>query len=157
MARFEVITEITAPPAICFDVARDVDLHLRSMAYTGEQAIAGRTSGLIALGEEVTWRGKHFGFTHEHTSRITAFDRPRHFRDEMVSGRFKSFRHDHYFEASEFGTHMVDLLEFQSPFGPLGRLIDLLFLSRYLETLIRERNAIVKREAEHPSNVGGAS
>ena len=154
MARFEVTTEISAPLASCFDLARDLDLHLRSMVHAGEQAIAGRTSGLIELGEEVTWRAKHFGLSHEHTSRITAFDRPHHFRDEMVNGRFKSFRHDHYFEATDAGTRMVDLLEFSSPLGLLGWVVDSLFLSRYLEKLIRERNAIIKREAENPSDAG---
>jgi ligand-binding SRPBCC domain-containing protein len=127
------------------------------MVHTGERAVAGRTSGLIELGEEVTWRARHFGFTHEHTSRITAFDRPRHFRDEMVNGRFKSFRHDHYFEATDVGTRMVDVLAFSSPVGLLGRLVDLLVLARYLARLIRERNAIVKREAENVSDAGNAS
>ena len=98
MPRIKIETEIRATPGRCFDLSRDLDLHLRSLAHTAERAVAGKTSGLIGLGEEVTWRGRHFGIVHEHTSRITSFDRPRHFRDEMVRGRFKSFCHDHYFE-----------------------------------------------------------
>ena len=98
MARIELQTRIAVSIDRCFDLARDLDLHVRSMESSGEKAVAGRTSGLIGLGEEVTWRARHFGIVHEHCSRITAFDRPRHFRDRMVQGRFKSFEHDHFFE-----------------------------------------------------------
>ena len=60
----------------CFDAARDLDLHQKSVAYTGETAVAGRTSGLIEMGEEVTWRARHFGIIQHFTSRITAFNPP---------------------------------------------------------------------------------
>jgi len=60
MQTIRITTWIAAPPERCFDAARDLDLHLRSMAHTGERAVAGRTSGLIELGEEVTWRARHF-------------------------------------------------------------------------------------------------
>ena len=118
------------------------------MAHTGEQAIAGRTSGLIGAGEEVTWRARHFEIHHQHTSRITAFDRPRHFRDSMVRGRFVAFEHDHFFEPTGQGTRMRDVVEFASPLGPLGRVVDRLLLGRYLERLLRRRNEGIKREAE---------
>jgi ligand-binding SRPBCC domain-containing protein len=148
MARIALVTEIRAPVERCFDLARDLDLHRRSMEHTGEQAIAGRTSGLIGLGEEVTWRACHFGLQHEHTSRITAFDRPRYFRDSMSRGRFARFEHDHFFEPVVIGTRMTDVLEFESPFGPIGWLVDRLVLRTYLERLIRRRNDAIKREAE---------
>jgi len=86
-----------APIERCFDAARDLDLHLRSLAHTNERAVAGRTSGLIELGEEVTWRARHFGITQHFTSKITAFDRPRYFQDAMQRGAFRSFVHDHFF------------------------------------------------------------
>ncbi|RYZ31484.1 MAG: cell division protein, partial [Sphingobacteriales bacterium] len=49
-------TLIAAPPNICFDCARNIDLHKRSMKDTGEQAIAGVQKGLIGLNETVTWK-----------------------------------------------------------------------------------------------------
>ena len=94
--RIELVTTIRAPRRVCFDVARSLDLHVKSLAHTGERAVAGRTSGLIELGEEVTWRARHFGLVHHHTSRITAFAAPAHFRDSMVRGRFRVFEHDHF-------------------------------------------------------------
>jgi hypothetical protein len=42
-------------------LARDIDFHTQSLVDTGERAIAGRTSGLIGLGESVTWEARHLG------------------------------------------------------------------------------------------------
>jgi ligand-binding SRPBCC domain-containing protein len=146
--RIELTTTIRAPVPVCFDLARSVDVHVRSFAHTGERAVGGRTAGPLGLGEEVTWRGRHFGVVHEHTSRITAFDPPRYFRDSMVRGRFRSFEHDHWFEPGPDGTVMRDLLVFSSPCGVLGRLVDRLVLRRYLTRLLERRNAALRSEAE---------
>ena len=139
---------IDAPPELCFDLARDLDLHVRSLAHTNERAVAGRTSGLIELGEEVTWRARHFGVMQHFTSRITAFDRPHHFRDSMLRGAFRSFEHDHEFVASNGGTQMTDTLVFAAPLGILGRIAEMLVLRRYLENLLRNRGEVIKSEAE---------
>lgn len=146
--RLEIETVIRAPRERCFDLSRDIDLHVRSMETSGERAIAGRTSGLIGLGEDVTWRARHFGINHEHCSRITLLDRPGHFQDAMVRGRFKRFIHDHYFEEQNGVTVMRDVIEFASPFGLLGRLVDGLFLTQYLRRLILQRNSVIKDQAE---------
>ena len=148
MPRIEILTSIQASPERCFDCSCDLDLHLRSMAHSGERAVAGKTSGLIGMGEEVTWRGRHFGIVHEHTSKITMFDRPRHFRDEMTRGRFKRFVHDHDFDATATGTQMRDVLDFASPFGAMGRLVDRVVLADYLRRLLEERNTTIREAAE---------
>lgn len=135
---------IDAPIERCFDAARDLDLHVNSMQHTNERAVAGRMSGLIELDEEVTWRGRHFGVTQHFTSRITAFDRPRHFRDEMQRGAFRSFVHDHYFVAENGGTKMTDVLVFAAPLGILGLLAERLFLRRYLERLLTARAEAIR-------------
>jgi ligand-binding SRPBCC domain-containing protein len=146
--RLEIETAIYAPAALCFDLSRDLDLHLTSMQHSGERAVADRTSGLIGLNEEVTWEARHFGLKHRHRSRITAFAPPRHFRDSMVRGRFKRFEHDHYFVESEGRTILRDVIEFASPLGPIGRVVDAIFISRYLRKLIVLRNRAIKEAAE---------
>jgi ligand-binding SRPBCC domain-containing protein len=141
-------TRVAAPPSRCFDLARDVDLHQRSTAASRERAVAGVTSGLLGLGEQVTWEATHFGVRQRLTSRITEFDPPRRFVDEMVRGAFRRFRHEHQFLAVEAETEMVDIFDYTSPLGPVGRLADVLFLRHYMTQLLRERNAFLKREAE---------
>lgn len=121
------------------------------MGHTGERAVAGRISGLIEMGEEVTWEARHFGVRQRFTSRITAFDRPRYFQDSMIKGAFRSFVHDHYFEASSHGTTMKDVLTFRSPLGFVGALVDRLVMSGYLTRLLTRRNEAIKVVLERPA------
>ncbi len=131
-----------------FDASLDIDAHLASMESSGEEAIGGVTSGLIGLGESVTWRAKHFGLTWTMTSRITQLDRPRCFVDEQLRGPFKRFRHVHRFESVASGTRMIDEVEFAAPLGVLGTLAEKAVLHRYLPKLIAERNDYLRQRLE---------
>jgi ligand-binding SRPBCC domain-containing protein len=139
---------INAPVERCFDLSRSIDLHVISTQKSREQAIAGRTTGLIALNESVTWRARHFYLWQKLTSKITAMDAPKYFVDEMVSGAFRSFRHEHHFSPSNNGTLMTDKFYFTSPLGWLGSLADNLFLKEYMTNLLIERNKVIKATAE---------
>ena len=131
MPRIEITTVIAAPVETVFDLARSIDAHAASQAQHGEKAVAGRTSGLIEQGEEVTWEAVHFGFRQRLTSRIVAMQRPSYFRDSMLRGVFRKMDHDHFFEASPSGTVMKDVFDFTAPFGVLGLLANWFFLERY--------------------------
>ena len=148
MPRIELETEIKAHKEVIFDLSRSIDLHIISTYQTNERAIGGKTTGLIGLNESVTWRAKHFGFYQELTSKITEYDRPNYFVDEMQKGAFKSFRHEHHFIEKSDHTLMIDIFEYTSPFGVLGRLADNLFLQKYMTKLLKERNQIIKKFAE---------
>ena len=148
MPKFRIVTEIAAPIGVCFDLARDIDFHTRSLVETGERAVAGRTSGLIGLGESVTWEARHLGVRQRLTAEVTAFDRPAYFRDVMTRGAFRSFAHDHRFEVRGGGTVMTDEVAFRSPLGPVGWVLDYLFLTGYLRRLLEGRAHAIKREAE---------
>jgi ligand-binding SRPBCC domain-containing protein len=125
-----------------------VELHVRSTAATGERAVAGKTAGLLGLGDEITWRARHFGVRQSLTGRITAYDRPRHFQDTMLRGAFSRLQHDHYFEQVLGGTRMRDVFDYAAPLGPLGRLAEKLFLTSYLRRLLTARNQELKAVAE---------
>lgn len=148
MIRIELVTRIAAPIERCFDLARSIDLHMASTDWTGERAVAGVTSGLIGPDEEVTWNGRHFGLVISHTSRITAYDRPKYFQDCMVRGRFRSFCHDHSFEMCEGETQMKDVMEFEAPLGVLGLLVEKLVLGKHMVGLLLRRNECIRRVAE---------
>ena len=141
-------TIINAPVEKVFDLARSIDLHMESTKQTGEKAIAGRTYGLIELGETVTWRAKHFGIWQTLTSKITEFDHPNYFVDEMVRGTFKSIRHEHYFLSRNGQTLMRDVFVFESPLGILGKFVNWLALTKYMTDLLKERNRVIKATAE---------
>lgn len=147
MPVLELTTEIHAPAARCFDLARSVELHAQSTAQTGERAVAGVTRGLLGPDDQVTWRARHFGVWQQLTSRITAFDRPHHFRDTMVCGAFTRFDHDHFFSEHAGVTTMRDVFDYTSPLGPLGRLADIL-LAPYMRRFLAARAAELRRVAE---------
>jgi len=144
----ELATAIAAPPERVFDLARSIDAHQHSAEGTQERAIAGVTRGLIGMGDEVTWEARHFGVKQRLTVRINGFERPRRFQDIMVSGAFKSMKHDHEFNAQPPGTVMVDRFEFESPFGILGRIADRVFLFGYMRRFLVSRNQFLKHLAE---------
>lgn len=141
-------TTIHSSIEICFDLARSIDLHMLSTADTYEKAVAGITSGLINLNETVTWQATHFGIRQELTSKITAFERPHHFRDEQQKGAFRYIIHDHYFDKVKDVVIMKDVFRFQSPFGLTGRIIDRFILFNYLRKLLIKRNNTIKEFAE---------
>lgn len=149
MPIIRLVTDINAPIATCFDMARDIGLHPQTVRGSQERAIAGRVRGLLGPGEWVTFEAKHFGVWQRLTARMTAFEAPILFADEMTQGAFKSLTHRHEFSPRlDGGTRMTDTLEFISPLGVLGRLADRLFLERHMRRFLEGRNRELKRLAE---------
>ena len=149
MTTIKIRTRIKAPIQTVFDVSRDIDVHQQSASPTNETAIDGITTGLINYNETVTWRGKHFGFYLTHKSRITVMNLYEYFVDEMEEGKFKSFRHEHFFYEKNGVTTMKDKLYYEMPYGFLGELFDFLFLKNHLINFIIERNKILKNLSEN--------
>lgn len=141
-------TEIQAPVELCFDLARDVELHCATTVSTQERVVAGKTSGLLELGDEVTFEAVHFGIRQRLNSKIVEYDRPHKFTDQMISGAFKSLRHIHEFEPSRDGTKMRDTLEWESPLGILGIAADKLAVERHMRSFLLDRNEQLKGIAE---------
>jgi len=130
-----LIIELTvnAPIERVFDLARCIDLHEATMSRHKEKAIGGVTKGLIGMGESVTWEATHFGIEQKLTSKITAFERPKHFRDSIVKGAFRRFDHDHFFEQSNGQNSMKDVFDYDSPLGIFGIIADVYFWKNICE------------------------
>ena len=148
MPVIHLTTFVEAPIERVFDLSRSITLHAKSMQSSGEKAIDGVTSGLINLGETVTWQAKHLFKERILKSRISAMTFPTFFEDEMLDGDFKSIRHEHHFKPIANGTIMIDLFHFETPYGKFGELVNNIFLTRYLKKLLAGRNQIVKQYAE---------
>jgi ligand-binding SRPBCC domain-containing protein len=148
MTIINLVTSINAPSERVFDLARSIDAHMASTEATSERAVDGVTSGLIGLGQQVTWEATHFGVKQRLTVRMTRFDRPREFADEMVAGAFRSMKHTHEFIDHQGVTEMRDRFEFEAPLGFLGRIAERLFLAGYMRRFLVIRNAALKQLAE---------
>ncbi len=148
MAIIHLTNMINAPLERVFDLSRSIDLHVISTQRSNEKAIAGVTTGLIGPGQSVTWQAFHIFKQRKFTSKITAFQPPFYFKDEMQQGDFKKFSHDHFFKAVDGKTEMSDKIILESPFGIFGKMGTSLFLKKYIRKFLIERNETIKEYAE---------
>ncbi len=137
---FQLETQVAASVEACFELSLSVDAHTESMRNSGEKIVGGVSSGVMRLGDTVTWQARHFGIPFRMTSRITAHEAPHRFVDEQVRGPFALWRHEHRFEPQGEGTRMIDVVDFSSPVGPIGRLVDHWVLRDYMKKLLHQRN-----------------
>lgn len=141
-------TIIYAPIQRVFDVSCSIDLHEKSMAHTNERAVAGRKNGLINLNETVTWEAKHLFKKRYLSVAITHMNPYSFFQDEMIKGDFKRMIHEHHFKEENGAVKMTDTFYFESPYGIIGHVVNLIFLTGYMKRLLQKRNRIIKQYAE---------
>ena len=167
MPSITVETRIAAPRERVFDLSRDAAAHAESSAFTGERIVEpGRTSGLLELGDLLTFEGRHLGLRQRVTVRITEMDPPRRYVDECVRGVLRELHHVHEFledgaphprfadplpaggERGVAGTIMRDTITWRSPLGILGRAADALFVAPHMRWFVTEKQGRLKRMAE---------
>jgi hypothetical protein len=73
------------------------------------------------------------------TSEITVWSPPHRFEDVQLKGPYKHWRHAHAFVASNGGTRMTDVVEYQLPLGFIGRLLHWLRVRRDIEAIFAFR------------------
>jgi ligand-binding SRPBCC domain-containing protein len=148
MSSFRLETRIGASREACFDAARNMALHAESAAASGEKIVEAPESGMLELGDEVEFEGRHFGIAFRLRSKIVEYDCPSRFVDEMQRGPFKRLRHTHEFFEEGEGTLMVDTFDFALPFGFIGALADRLFVTSHLRRFAEQRNQFLKEEID---------
>ncbi len=153
MTTIELETKINASQQTCFDLARSIDLHVQSTVSTGEKVVAGKTSGLVELGDEITWEATHFGVRQRLSVRIIEMNSYSSFTDCMVKGAFKSMNHRHSFEFRDGKTIMKDHFCYETPFGIVGRLFDFFILKKHMTRFLKIRNNMIKERAEQDGNL----
>ncbi len=73
---------------------------------------------------------------------------PEYFCDEMEQGDFKYLRHEHHFKEIGNGTVAIDIMEFEAPYGWIGRMVVKFYLEKYMSRLLQQRNSVIKDYAE---------
>lgn len=141
-------TRIKAPVERVFDLKRSIDLHLETAQSSNEKVVSGKKTGLLEIGEEVTWQGLHLGFNQTLRVRLVELEHPHHFVDEMVEGAFAHLKHSHHFEEVEGVTLMTEEFDYKSKGGPIGWLVENSFLTAYFRRFLAERNKTLKKVAE---------
>lgn len=67
------------------------------------------------------------------------------FIDDQRVGPYALWHHQHHFEAHSGGTLMRDILHYQVPFGPIGTLVNWLFVERQIDEIFRFRERAVRQ------------
>jgi len=148
MKHIHLTTFIKAPILRVFDLSRSISLHKLSMQQNKENAISGITSGLIKLGESVTWESIHLGKKSVMVMKITEMESPSLFVEKQIMGQFKAFKHQHFFKPVDNGTILIDYIDYQPPFGIIGAILEKLFLDNYIKNLLQNKNEFIKKYAE---------
>ena len=148
MPTIHLTTFIAAPVEIVFDLSRHIGLHKESMSKHQEEAVAGTRFGLIEKEETVTWKAKHLFKNRILKVRVTEMKKPQMFTDEQAEGDFKLMKHEHHFKPCDNGTLLIDLFHFETPYGVMGKWLNSIFLTRYMRTMLEQRNKTIKEFAE---------
>jgi ligand-binding SRPBCC domain-containing protein len=78
-------------------------------------------------------------------SLIAEFDSGRRFTDVQTRGPYGYWRHEHIFEDAEGGTLVRDLVQYEMPFGALGRVTHALLVRKQLREIFDYRANVVEQ------------
>ncbi len=77
---------------------------------------------------------------------ITHIKNRKYFIDEQRFGPYKFWHHQHHFEENELGTLMTDHLHYSIPLGPIGNLMDALFINKRIDYIFEYRKSILTKK-----------
>jgi ligand-binding SRPBCC domain-containing protein len=150
MAVIVVSSEIVAPIADAFAFHLDPRGAAR-IAPRGQRVSAVEGPAPLKEGDVVTIRVRQWPSPVAQTWRVTVerIDAPFLLVDRATDSPFRSWCHEHRFAESAPGrTRMTDRIDYELPFGLLGRLADRLVVARIMRAAFRDRHRRTRRLLE---------
>jgi len=148
MPTIHLTTYIAASSQVVFDLSRHITVYKESMAPYKLEAVAGTRFGLIEQGDTVTWRSHQLFKERLQRVKYVELQRPDVIVEVQLQGDLTSMRHEHHFKSIDNGMLLIDLLDFEVPYGRIGRWFNSLYFTRYMESILHRRNETIKRFAE---------
>jgi len=96
-------------------------------------------------GTLIDYQLRLFGKRIDWQTRITRFNPPHAFVDVQLKGPYSLWHHVHTFESQGHDTVMVDRVDYDIPFGPLGQAAHALMVRRTLNRIFDYRAHSVDR------------
>ncbi|MBC8125074.1 MAG: SRPBCC family protein [Candidatus Kapabacteria bacterium] len=107
------------------------------------------TRGESGLGQEVMLQVRQFGlFTMHWHVKITEYQPPHRMTDIQISGPFKSWKQTRLFREVNDSCMLTDIVEYEPPFGVLGRIADALFIRPQIMKMFAFRQQATKQLLE---------
>ena len=94
---------------------------------------------------------RQFGIPLIWEAEISEVDPPNGFTDTARASPFRVWKHRHAFIAEGSKTRLKDTVEYEAPFGFLGRIADKLFISRDIDRLFAFRHRATQQSLERKS------
>ncbi len=113
-------------------------------------------------GELIDYRLRLCGVPFSWRTRIETWEPGAHFTDRQVRGPYVLWHHQHEFHETDGGTRMIDTVDYQLPFGPLGHATHAVFVRAALARIFDHRARRIEEllaPADHlprPARAAGA-
>ena len=83
------------------------------------------------------------GITSTWVTEITHVKKPHYFIDEQRIGPYRLWHHQHFFKKQDDGILAEDLIHYAVPFGPLGNLLNSIYIRNNLDNIFSYRNKVL--------------
>ena len=105
------------------------------------------TPGPIQLkaGARIDYQLKLYGVRVKWATLIESWEPPRQFVDVQLRGPYRLWHHTHRFAREGAGTRIFDDVEYELPFGPLGRAVEALWARREIGKIFNYRTGVIAR------------
>jgi ligand-binding SRPBCC domain-containing protein len=104
----------------------------------------------LAAGITNEYRIRWLGLPLRWRSLIVEYEPPARFTDLQTSGPYRYWRHQHIFEERDGATLATDRVEYEMPFGVVGRLLHALVVTRQLRQIFDYRAEATERAFATP-------
>ena len=99
----------------------------------------------MSKGARIEYSLSLFGFPIRWKTLISEWNVNTSFVDEQVSGPYATWIHRHEFEATENGTLMRDIVDYEEPFGVIGQIAHKLFIQHTLNRIFDYRSSAIHK------------
>jgi ligand-binding SRPBCC domain-containing protein len=140
---FERTTKIPAPLPRVFAFFSEPDNLARITPPSARFRIVRGPQRRLRQGDVVDYALRVFGLPIRWRSRIDGWRENELFADVQERGPFRSWRHTYAFREIEGGVEMHDIVEYELPFGWLGRAVAGRLVRRELEKIFEYRGEAV--------------
>ena len=144
MHSLEQTQRIAAPPERVFPFFSDPANLARLTPPWLNFRIAGEPLDRIAEGVRIEYRIRWMRLRLRWVTRITRWNPPSGFQDVQEKGPYRTWVHTHAFRAVEGGVAMSDRVDYELPFGPLGRIAHALVVRRQLRRIFDFRRKAIE-------------
>lgn len=148
LMRYIKESRLAAPPEVVFRFHESPEA-LRRLIPPWERMEVVESSGSLAPGSRVVLAGRIGPVPVRWVAVHTEYDPPHGFADRQESGPFARWHHRHRFlDDGRGGTVLRDEIDYEPPFGALGRWAGGWFIRRQLEKMFTYRHDVTRQIVE---------